>query len=871
MQKILLILLLFCFSNSSSSEPKEIFTPRPFIILFDSRNETISQFLANQKPMWAITADLLSAIIDEAAPILVSKSIMHNFLCLKKIFGDFVNLDSKALALKYQKYELFKTLTIDDFKQQVEKAINSYIVNRTNIINGMRPNLGIKSDNINKAFSSYLVPFISKDWIVKDLNQNFYLLIPRKYLVSYALSYKGDVKVSESSLLKEELEAGIKFQHFDNVSTDFFNITESFFQEIAFSNPFYNPEDAFISTLKSLFIPVVNYKNIKEEFVKVVQDKGKEIQISVIKIPQWNIYFGGHGSRSKANLAAIEEKLASKRQQLAQLKQIILSKKYVDEKKPQYMNKYECVDYLNKIEEGIPVAPPVCGSSNFTRALEIALDIYSERSGSLGTLAGLPLPIFTQALLFFNDLQATSFLLIFSCFAAGENLRSPYLKFGKKLTFNYTIVSQAITEETTASLSDGNHIAYKVNGQRYALTPAYGPFFDVLLKKGESATKKRSYTFIDAIAYAAGFFDSFTGDIKSPLRGKSYINNLAWIRSPGTDWFSFAAYRKKTVIINQMLAEKYAIENQGKKEKEKKPFVIDEKALILLNISTIDFPLQINKFYSEKKNKKNGNGDLPQILSILPGSATHKFNEKVIINGDFQDCLQAILRQDEKMDLPASAFPPPKFFYLNNLECRNKVGTQIYTQVLVFKYNLTKDNKVINQIYAYNNQLAQWTYLEWDVSQFTLQDKIKNFQIIDLKKWQEGKKEFDNLEKNVAAKFEIMFRKYEILTESYSDEQKKIKTKESKEVYSLKKAFEAAQAGKKLAIERVQALKKYQELLKKSEKQADQWLELQSKALQFAIKSMQTKNKEDVQNFQDNINKLFSLNVSLNILSFAKK
>lgn len=843
--KKILIILLFNFFYLDCAESKEIFTARPFIVIFDDTNETLPQFLNYQNPMFAMTLDLMSAIIDKVSPILVTKTLMFNFLGLKKIFHDFVSLDDKNLKLKYQKYELFKKINIENFQTKSKEALTTYEANKANIIINMEPDLGKKDPYIDKAFAAYITPFFSKDWIVKELNQDFYLLIPRSYFDRYVLSYKGDVKVTNNNLLKEEFEAGFKFQHFNTVSSDFFNIPETFFSQMSYNDPFYNPQEKFLSTLKSLFIPVIEYKNAKEEKINL-NGKDKSKALSIVKIPQWNIFFGGHGSRSKANLAAIEENLIAKRQELEKLKQQILAeyinsekKKYKDPKKAVYIPKNECISYLNQLQESIYSLPPTCTDPKFEAARKLATQISSDRVGSLGYLAGLRIPYFTQALLFFNDLQAMALICVFSCFAAGENLRVPYLQFGKDILLNYTVISLAITEETTSALGNGNFIAYKVNGKKYKLTPAFEPFFDILLKRGrwvDDAKRKRSYTFIDAVPYAAGFYNRNTGDFEAPSTGKTYLNNLAWIRPAGASWFSFAAYRKKTFIIDRMMSEKVALEEKKSKlKKTKKTLIIRNKELILLNISDINFPLSIEK----------SNDNLPQILSIMPGSATHRFEEKVSVQGDFKEYLNSILRQDKKTDLPSYAFPPPKYFYFKNLECNWGKNKSIYNDVLVLKYKLTSGNRIKNEIYAFNTELKQRTYLEWYVSEFTLDDVINNFAIIDVNKWNEGMNEFTKLEKDVKAKFSILFKRYDFLT----------------------KAFESTSKGGQLAMERVAALKKYEELLKKNKIDAQQWLEMQPKEQQMGIKSMILFN---TQSNKQNMEKLFSLNLHLNNLSNKK-
>lgn len=716
--------LFFSFlSAAHETAPKDqtIFSRRPLIIFFDS-SENIRELLDNNREnSQAFTLQLYSALIDKAAPILVSSSLLHNFLSRKIIFHDFITLNLVDLTKKYNNYPLFQAREIQQMQKECADILSK---SHLSPIFGSEFNELLSKETLyTNLFLAYAIPFTAKEWVVRQRG-DFYLLIPRDYMRNWAPSYTADKLIASAKLEPEELELGLQFQHSRSMP-------DSFFETFVDLVPVEQTPEKFLQLLPYIFISAPAYQKILKKD-------------SYLRIPLWHIYLGGHGSRTKSNIHAIEFGLRQERAQLQERIDELIE-----------LKAETCIAVVRAVERGleIPATPPECKNPQikkvFEQAFWHALVIRDKRAAALGVIAGMPVPYFTQLTQFLNSVIATRFLFICSCYAAGENLQEPYKLSGKPFELNYTVASQAVTEEVTYTITShvGLYLKLKHPKNKFMVAPAFESFFDILLKSVpvSAESKKLFNPFIDAAAYAAGFFDQ-SGQVIDPIKRKFAINNLVWLRVPGTTWFSFATFRERTFVINRRLVAKYAA------ERLRTPVEITKKSLILLEADTINFPLKINSY----------NNYLPQIVSIMSGSATHRFAERVTIMGGLEDFVNMILRQETVQR--ARAAQPVKQFYIKFLVCKNVLVTRSYRDVLIIKNNL-EQNEVYNAVYFFDESTDKRLSVVWDITKSTFK-KTKLVEISDAS-WTKILNNFNTLESTLKKKFALIFKDYNYLESGY--------------------------------------------------------------------------------------------------------
>jgi hypothetical protein len=723
-QVITYTLIAFSWSIvEASAEP--MFEKKPLIILFDTKQESINTFLNTPLFSDALSRELISAIIDKVAPIIAPLSLVQNLISRRIIFDDCRLLNHTDFKKKYEKYNAFKTdiaIVQNTCKTMYEQYIN----------NDPRLPYSLPDDSISlRLFVPYIINFTEKEWLVKKMG-DICLLIPREYLKNWATLEQAnyiDKQRTTKELSAEEKKLGLKFEHTQTVSGSFFNtFVDSSIVE--------NGGEQLISALRALFIPVVDYQVL--------------IKNEAVRIPQWYVYISGHGSRTKSNVAGIETTITTERKELESIKDQLKREK-----------EYACAENLRLIEFGLDyqlIDRELCKSAKLKPLYEVgkklALAIRYARNPVLGQIAGLSLPHFTELAVYFNDMLNTRFLYVMSCFAAGTHLEEPYKWGGKSLMLNYIVASQSLTEESTFVLGTYKQLFQKAKfNNKYVVSPAFEPFFDNLLKSVPVRAEKKEIfnSFVNATAYAAGFFDE-AGKIVNPLVSKININNLVWMRAPGTDWFSFVSFREYVVIINRMLVERY------KAEATAMPFYIQKKALLLLDTEEINVPLVIDKL----------NGDLPQMISIMSGRATHRFLEKTVVFGSLIDFINMILRED---NTHSGSYEPSKEFFFTDVLCKagGALGTKAYHKVLVIKHK-DQDKKFFHKVYLQDANTDQYYVYEWNITESTFKKEFdkKAGKEITSEAWGKVLKEFNSLEKELKVKFDLLFKEYDYLKDAYT-------------------------------------------------------------------------------------------------------
>lgn len=806
-----LIVLVFGMQLLSAQESQEpIFAPRPLLIFYDTV-ETTDLFLSCQPQVRAVLFEFISALIDKAAPILVTQSLFHNFLNRKILFHNLVTLPEAELKSWLLKESIQPCISASVAEQR-RTSINLLAAYKKRTLSDaeLKP-----VEFYTDLLVPYAIDFDTNGWLVIELAP-FYLLLPRKQLKKWAPSFiTSEYSKVESTLLPEETELGLKFQHFP-VMTD--NFLKTWQRVSVIQRP-----QLFINLLQKLFISNSAYQQIVTT--------GKQHQL-----PLWHCYLVGHGVRT-GDLARLESTLQKDRAELTQIKDTLGQ-----------LKAFTYVTALRAIEQGFEYkfVPQMSEeiSNQFHAGVVIAERIANKREGLLGKIAGLPIAYVTEMLRFFNDPVATRFLVLSSCFAAGENLLAPYSWEGKQVALNYTVVSHSLTEEPTTTFASKTELLKKIkmvqaSGSKnidvigakspdgsagpniqyqnqyraqYAVSPAFIPFFRILFESWSPPVGKSpkiiANPFVDAMAYVSGYFTS-DGTIVPP--SSTARNNLSWIRVPGTTWFSFAEFKDKTVMITPMLTARYEV------EKKTEPLEIKNKALVLLATSHISVPLQISLY--EKM--------VPELISIVPGVATHRFSKPVTMPVILKDFVEAILREQST----ASTHTPTKYFYFEMLECLG-----LKQPVLIIK-NKPVDGRFVNQVYQVVEDNAI-LFEQWIAGKSSFGHNKLDF--IPKKQWLKLFDEFTTLEKSAREKFALTFTEYD----------------------ALKQAYSAAQQGAQEAIKTAQFIDQYYKLRQKDAGEAAKYLKTLDARQQKIIENIFAASVPDVSGVADLSLRLQSLELS---------
>lgn len=202
----------------------------------------------------AIQMSLLTAIIEQAFPIIVSASSILNL---------------KANLLKGQ---------LLDEKELLEK-MQSYSAPQ------------VDSPYEDDFFRSILALNLKTDWVIKEIDNTLYLLLPLKYLISKNAFLHSDVYLSTPQVTEVERDLGLKINHMRTIHFDKIKKSwKAYFKSLGhylFRKPMYS--DYFIDVL---FNKVQNTSSI---FVT-----NKEYANHEHLIPKWALCIMGHGTFAKS-------------------------------------------------------------------------------------------------------------------------------------------------------------------------------------------------------------------------------------------------------------------------------------------------------------------------------------------------------------------------------------------------------------------------------------------------------------------------------------------------------------------------------------------------------------------------------------------
>lgn len=300
MKKLSILFLFFCFPSLHANE-----TPRRLIVLFDWQEEGISQDLdkttySAEKNGWGpISANLITALAQKAAPIIVTSHLWHNFVARRKLLKDFL----EGHGQDYKKYTRFKNETaIKQFKTYIQAYFQP---NGEKILGGFESPI---RKELESYFLSYITPFEEKDWVLKKASNYIYVLIPQMYLLQLRSKPLPKTERNFATRLEDnDLYLGLKIaamptmSYQDALNPDKHKITIDYAQllnEQGLLTPLHygiNPPEAiilswhFINMLKNIFVTTLD-----------LIDKNKDVEKTELNralyLYKWHIYLNGHGS-----------------------------------------------------------------------------------------------------------------------------------------------------------------------------------------------------------------------------------------------------------------------------------------------------------------------------------------------------------------------------------------------------------------------------------------------------------------------------------------------------------------------------------------------------------------------------------------------
>lgn len=650
-----IFIAVFSISADPIAIQKENKIPNRELIVFlenlnhENIENTLQTPLKDQRPhppcgINASTITLLLALHQESAPILVSNVLVKNILDHKALFHDFITLSLQELNNKYGKYRYFNDKKmIKNFKHHATyvdkmlKSINQQLkvaekkkeidnivkkIKDCTEFNEFNAPLGLRmSSNQHKMrfeMTIYaiceLAPLGTENWIIKKVNSDLCLLIPKKYLEKIKLDNGNFSKTSTDNKIVTELEKnfGLMVNHLADIT----DITE--LKKAQTSNSDYK-ENSFVDSLTHLF--VLSDKNTD---AKTQADKEKPKTI-------WAIYIAAHGFPESPAIAVYNQ--LKKLEELYSEKLKINSRSNTKDKKEYNSDKYN----LKMIQKELA---------------KTEKHLKSLKLDGKGIIISLSKQEFQKLLEFFNNSIETAFLFYTSCYAGGKFLVEPYIKNQKPLILNYTVVSGTLAENMSMQempilklppyyapannkkKSRTPHISnvdihFEKRNLKVRTTLNFDRFFDAL----HEGYHLDEHKYHDLISYLHPY-STKSGQLKF-----HNIGNIPVFRKAGTDAFR--------VVPNIPCSETITPEYLKKNQKNK---IESDANLLLLYADHIPNSVILGK-------------DECVFISMLPDLSAHTFDEIYTTKFNLAEIINSFL-----------AFPElgsSKIFWIKNLTCKN--------------------------------------------------------------------------------------------------------------------------------------------------------------------------------------------------------
>lgn len=628
-------------------------------ILDDSEKLDKNSFLPeNDDFLGAMTCRALAALTQQAAPLVMSKTLTRTCLLLPHLLEKSkTGMSEKVLAKRYH----------------------------------LSTNTGFNLEKLKKAYHfpdrqihpyhyaglAARVTFNYDEWIIRQINQELYLFIPKTYKPASA-EYRQSNDSTATKWTEQEKTLGIQVDHMRPVQyKDLENLLRTPPEKLKEFAPFFNP--------KEIFVPHSAYQQRK-------------------KIPRWSIYFTGHGWMLSPSIPQIQQNINDVYNLWDSTKDIpTLRKKIttITNTLHKHLSYDARIDILDQILDLLKEDTP--------QAYEQAAQIWETSTNlqslltSLSTptqIAGLPVDQFIKFLTFCNNKIYTKFFYYATCFAGGKNLEEMFKhqrNFIKHTIFNYYIMARSITDAPTYNITP-----QFVHG-KLQFDQNYQDFFNHLRNFGRDSQQGQDDKFLLAIAEAASYYRSFDQPEK--------IANIPQIRIPGSASFTTTANYDDHV---------YEIDNN-----QEQPYIIEPTqgflTPVLLHPRYLTTPLIVKTAY-------------PRFVSMIAGNGYHII-EQFQANITIHHLARAFLTEDT-----ADAFlffedlATQKLFWIKEAELAD--GTY---HDIILTYNISPPIKhkthATRFMYATKNKkgvLAHY-HSENDTDLADTKNNLTNLQSIDTK------------------------------------------------------------------------------------------------------------------------------------------
>jgi len=614
----------------------------------------------------AMTITLLIAMHQKTAPIIANKGLIKNLIDHQNLFSDFITLDMNSLYYKYGQFKKFQGRALDNFRANCRYVHNSMteinqelnqlsqttnnkeiykILNK--IVRDKRFNLQFAPLNIQQliqnelAFNVLMIEMIAyllcncidfkKDWEIKQVNEDIFLLIPTNYLQKLNINKHKAAKILEiTNLFTElELELGLKIDHMKNVERSFFEKPiQPSKQELPFK-----------TSLAQIFI---THDDLKQT------SSNKFLSKYV-----WALYMAGHGYPRCNRIELLPCLLKLKKFYKKKLKspkfqscltyeksrhnELTKDKKHLSFCK----NHRQCIKQLNMIKK-------------LNKEIKKAEDIVcSKNKKAHGIILSLTIEEFREVLKFFNNDIITACLYYTSCYAGGNHFIRPFIENDKPLILNFPIICGTPTENI--SIQEVPMINLPPYADRSILfEPLHIQDIDIPNKKLKFNTTLHFNRFFEALRNGAGttkeqpillpyslhpYVDKF-GNIRPEA-----IPNIPLIRFANSDHFEMIPGDRSSIIVDDTNSTK--------------PITIDKHAALLFS-EYIKGKVTLNKLSKCQ--------EIPSLISMLPGFALHIFEEIDSFTLTLKEIVNSFLTFPE---LSAS-----KIFWIKKLKCKKENTNQ---------------------------------------------------------------------------------------------------------------------------------------------------------------------------------------------------
>jgi len=563
------------FSYSIESSPIQA----NLIVLLDygQSEELLRQQGANQAvasgpftPLGALTSTLIPALYQQAAPLLVSRSLLSTIMHRKQIFHDCLTRSHKELHHLYGKLHITKATSLGQFKRHCQYADKMY----RKIIQEVTPIFKTGSQaEIDKAITAltshkqyleeaaprslqlysgptpstqeilhrelqgyalcYYAPLTTEDYSIKEVSQELVLLIPKKLCGTHTTTY-----IPYASWTQLEMQLGCKVNHLPDIAS-----TQEFLKKY--------PITYDVSLQDALSKSLITRK-----------EKGNHTFV---------VYLAGHG------LPVYPERI--QKEQLQKLSA------WYEQKTPHVKDKGERKERKVRVDRSLVETERTLSTLPTTHEKIINSLSFAE---------------FKKVLHFLNSDISCSLLLYSSCYAGGEHLVIPYQGATQKLSYDCIVVSvsDALSFQDSPMLLLPPYKCSVQNSQTF-IQGITEDSFDVTEKRLKPYTSTRFDLFFKQAHTGRSSSEELVQYLHPYIRdGKplvEYLENVPHLRPKGAPHFNLI---------------------------EKKPSLT-----VLPPSGTISSELHIGFLERPRYGKLAFPGSLKALVSLKPGPTSHLFEQ----------------------------------------------------------------------------------------------------------------------------------------------------------------------------------------------------------------------------------------------------